>query len=64
MYFDQPGKVNTRETLTAAFERARELGLDEVVLASTSGETAFMTRFWLWANQEPGLGGGWWANQA
>jgi len=42
MYFDQPGKVNTRETLTAAYDRARELGLDEVVLASTSGETAFI----------------------
>ena len=42
MYFDQPGKVNTRETLAAAHERARDLGLDEVVLASTSGETAFV----------------------
>jgi hypothetical protein len=44
MYFEQPGKVNTRETLTAAYERARELGLDEVVVASTSGETAFMAQ--------------------
>jgi len=42
MYFEQPGKVNTREALTAGFERARELGIDEVVLASTSGETAFI----------------------
>ena len=42
MYFEQPGKVNTRETLNAAYERARELGIDEVVLASTSGETAFV----------------------
>lgn len=42
MYFEQPGKVNTRDTLTAAYERARELGLDEVVVASTSGETAFV----------------------
>ncbi len=41
MYFEQPGKVNTRQTLIAALERARELGLNEVVLASTSGETAF-----------------------
>jgi len=41
MYFEQPGKVNTRSTLAIAFERARELGVDEVVLASTSGETAF-----------------------
>jgi len=42
MYFEQPGKVNTRDTLTAAYERARELGIDEVVVASTSGETAFV----------------------
>jgi hypothetical protein len=42
MYFEQPGKINTRETLNAAYERARELGIDEVVLASTSGETAFV----------------------
>ena len=42
MYFEQPGKVNTRETLNAAYERARELGIDEVVIASTSGETAFV----------------------
>ena len=41
MYFEQPGKVNTRQTLTTALERARKLGLDEVVVASTSGETAF-----------------------
>ena len=42
MYFEQPGKVNTRDVLNAGFERARELGLDEVVVASTSGETAFI----------------------
>jgi hypothetical protein len=41
MYFESPGKVNTHQTLTAALEKARELGLDEVVVASTSGETAF-----------------------
>ncbi len=41
MYFEKPGKINTRQTLTAAFDRARELGIDEVVIASTSGETAF-----------------------
>ncbi len=42
MYFEQPGKVNTRDTLTVAYARARELGIDEVVVASTSGETAFV----------------------
>ena len=41
MYFDQPGKVNTRDTLTHAARRGRELGLDEIVLATTSGDTAF-----------------------
>ncbi len=40
MYFDEAGKVNTRQTLTAAFERARALGLNEAVIASTTGETA------------------------
>jgi hypothetical protein len=40
MYFDNAGKVNTEQTLKLAFERGRELGLNEVVVASTSGETA------------------------
>ncbi len=41
MYFDQPGKVNTEKTLTLAYERGRELGITEVVLASTTGDTAY-----------------------
>jgi hypothetical protein len=40
MYFEKPGKDNTRRTLELAFERGRQLGLDEVVLASTKGVTA------------------------
>ena len=40
MYFDQAGKANTRRTLELAYERGRDLGLSEVVLASTKGETA------------------------
>ena len=40
MYFEEPGKANTEETLKRAFERATALGLNEVVVASTSGETA------------------------
>ena len=40
MYFDKPGKENTAQTLALAFERGRELGLKEVVVASTKGETA------------------------
>ncbi len=41
MYFERHGKENTEKTLKLAFERGRALGLDEVVLASTSGETAY-----------------------
>jgi hypothetical protein len=40
VYFDRPGKTNTSRTLKAAAERGRALGLDEIVLATTSGETA------------------------
>lgn len=41
MYFDKPGKNNTDQTLRLAFERGNALGLDEVVVASSSGETGF-----------------------
>jgi hypothetical protein len=41
MYFDQPGKDNTGPTLKAAAERGRALGLEEIVLATTSGATAY-----------------------
>ena len=40
MYFDKPGKVNTQQTLELACQRGRSLGLNEVVLASSPGETA------------------------
>ena len=40
VYFNRPGKDNTELTLTLAKERAIELGIDTVVVASTSGETA------------------------
>ena len=40
MYFDQAGKTNTLKTLELAYERGRALGLNEVVLASTKGDTA------------------------
>lgn len=40
MYFEGPGKTNTEETLKRAFERAIALGLNEVVVASTTGDTA------------------------
>lgn len=40
MYFETPGKENTSQTLALAFDRGRALGLKEVVVASTKGETA------------------------
>lgn len=40
MHFDKSGPINTRQTLQAAFERARVLGIDEIVVASTHGDTA------------------------
>ena len=40
MYFDMHGKSNTDQTLKLAFERGTDLGLNEVVIASTTGETA------------------------
>ncbi len=41
MYFDKSGPANTDQTLHLAFERARSLGLDEIVVASTRGDTAY-----------------------
>jgi len=41
MYFEKPGKVNTEQTLKLAYARGKELGVDEVVLASTKGDTAY-----------------------
>jgi hypothetical protein len=39
-YFDAPGAKNTADCARFAVERARELGLSRIVVASTSGETA------------------------
>ncbi len=39
-YFESPGKQNTDATLRAARERAKELGITQVVAASTHGYTA------------------------
>lgn len=41
MYFDEPGKINTEQTLKLAYQRGKELGLNEVVVASTKGVTAY-----------------------
>jgi len=41
MHFDKPGKDNTDQTLKLAAQRAKELSIDEIVVASTSGFTAY-----------------------
>lgn len=39
VYFEGPGPQNTEETLQVAYKRAVELGLKDIVVASTTGET-------------------------
>jgi hypothetical protein len=41
-YFESAGKQNTKKTLELAFERGRQLGISEVVVASTTGDTAYL----------------------
>ena len=41
MYFDRPGRENTEETLKLAAKRGKDLGISEVVVASSTGETAY-----------------------
>ena len=41
MVFDKPGKGNTEQTLKLAAAKGKELGLDEVVVATTTGDTAY-----------------------
>jgi len=40
VYFDQPGPENTDAVLRLAHKRAQELGIDTILVASTTGETA------------------------
>ena len=40
VYFSSPGKENTESTLRLAFEKAKELGINHIVVASSTGETA------------------------
>ncbi|MEI7856874.1 MAG: pyruvate kinase alpha/beta domain-containing protein [Methanomicrobiales archaeon] len=39
-YFDKPGEANTADAARFAIERAKELGLKTILVASTSGSTA------------------------
>ena len=41
MYFETQGKNNTDKTLELAFDRGKTLGLNEVVVASSKGDTAY-----------------------
>ena len=41
MYFDKAGRENTQQTLKLAYERGKELGLNEVAVASSKGDTAY-----------------------
>ena len=40
LYFDKQGPANTDETLKAAYERAIELGIKDIVVATAYGDTA------------------------
>jgi hypothetical protein len=42
-YFEKPGPENTDATLELAFKRAKEMGIKDVVVASTKGETGIKT---------------------
>jgi len=44
VYFDKPGPQNTMEVAQAVSKRAQELGIEHVVVASNSGQTAL--KFW------------------
>jgi hypothetical protein len=39
-YFEKPGETNTSDAARFAIERAKELGIKTIVVASTSGKTA------------------------
>jgi len=44
LYFEKPGRPNTDETLAATRDRARELGIRQIVVATTHGSTALRAR--------------------
>ena len=41
MYFENQGKGNTDETLKLSYEKAKKLGISEVIVATTTGDTAY-----------------------
>jgi hypothetical protein len=40
VYFEEPGKINTERTLQIALKRVQELKIEQIVIASTGGQTA------------------------
>ena len=42
LYFKKPGRENTVQTLGKAVERADELGVQNIIIATTSGETGLL----------------------
>jgi len=42
IYYHQPGKENTQKTLEIAAQRAKELGINTVLVASVAGETGLL----------------------
>jgi len=42
VYFKNPGQENTQRTLERAAQRAEELGIQNIVVATTSGETGLL----------------------
>ena len=42
IYFDEPGKVNSREALLVAKKRADQIGIRDVIVASYTGETGVL----------------------
>ncbi|MEE8319919.1 MAG: hypothetical protein V3R44_04430, partial [bacterium] len=43
-YFNEPGSGNTDETITIGIQRALELELRHVVVATTTGDTALLVK--------------------
>jgi hypothetical protein len=41
-YFEKPGEANTPDAARFAIERAKELGIKTIIVASTSGKTALV----------------------
>jgi len=41
MYFDKPGKENTEQTLKLAYQKGQQTGINELVIASTTGTTVY-----------------------